>query len=181
MAKIWPVYEGKHPTYGGPWSELPFSEAVALFELRPTDFVSGIAVTPRFGDADRDLTWVGFKHIVVEVDPDEAPKLKWKPGFYKSKVKPKEAFRRLLQHAVTPAFGVENIVRVNSEPAVNSLGLAALRIKIVLAPSAIDRLARGAVLDALVRLQEQLREMREDRTPIVEYATEEELAHDAGP
>lgn len=181
MAKIWPVYEGKHPTYGSPWAEIPFAEAVALFELRPTDFLSGLAVTPRFGDAERDLTWTGFKHIIVEVDEDEASELGWKPGFYKSRVKPKEAFRRLLQHAVAPAFGPANVVRVDYEPTIDSLGEAALRISIVLARGAVDQLARGGALDALVRLQDRLREMREYRTPIIEYATEEELAQDAGP
>jgi hypothetical protein len=181
MAKIWPVFEGKHPTYGGPWAELPFSEAIGLFELRPTDFLSGPAVTPRFGDAERDLTWTGFKHIVVEVNESETSKLKWKPGFYRSKVKPKEAFRRLLQHAVTPAFGAENIVRVDYEPTTDSLGQDALRITLVLTPNAIKRLAGGGVLDALVRLQDRLHEMREYRTPIIEYATEAELAQDAGP
>ena len=181
MAKIWPVYEGKHPTYGGPWAELPFSEAVTLFELRPTDFLSDLEVTPKFGDAERDLTWTGFKHIIVEVDEQEATKAKWRPGFYRSKLKPKEAFRRLLQHAVSPAFGAENVERVDSAPTTDSLGQSALRITIVLKPGATERLAGGDVLDALVRLQDRLREMREYRTPIIEYATEAELAQDAGP
>ena len=37
MAKIWPVYEGRKPTSGGPWADLPVSEAVSLFELQPED------------------------------------------------------------------------------------------------------------------------------------------------
>lgn len=181
MAKIWPVYEGKQPTYGGPWAELLFSDAVTLFELRQTDFFSDLAVTPRFGDVERDLTWTGFKHVVVEVAEDEASEAKWRSGFYKSKVKPKEAFRRLLQHAVTPAFGVENVERVNYEPTADSLGQDAIRITIVLTPNATKRLSGGGGLDALVKLQDRLHEMKEYRTPIIEYATEAELAQDAGP
>lgn len=33
MAKIWPVYDGKVPTIGQPWAELPLTEAMRLFEL----------------------------------------------------------------------------------------------------------------------------------------------------
>jgi hypothetical protein len=51
----------------------------------------------------------------------------------------------------------------------------------VITPGATKKLKNGAVLDALVKLQERLREMRESRVPIVEYATEAELAQDAGP
>jgi hypothetical protein len=181
MAKIWPVYEGKHPTYGSPWAELPLGEAIRLFELRANDFVTNFDTTPRFGDANRDLTWTGFKHIVVEIDPKEAKEVNWQPGFYRSKVKPHEAFRRLIEHAVAPAFGVENIVRADYERATDSLGQDALRITIVLTPGGLERLAHGGVLDALVRLQDRLREMKEYRTPIIEYATEAELAQDAGP
>jgi hypothetical protein len=39
----------------------------------------------------------------------------------------------------------------------------------------------AAVLDALVSLRQRLREMREERIPIIEYATEAELQQDAGP
>src|SRR4051794_16489657 len=100
MAKIWPVYEGNGPTSGWPWADLPLSETVALFELRPDDFLSDSEATPRFGPVDRDLTFSGFKHIVVELERNETRQTKWKPGFYKSRIKPKEAFRRLLQHAL---------------------------------------------------------------------------------
>jgi hypothetical protein len=85
MAKIWPVYEGKEPTRGGPWAEVTLSEAITLLELRPADFVSEFEVTPRFGN-----------HVIVEVDPSEAVE-KWKAGFYRSRVTPKEALDRLGQ------------------------------------------------------------------------------------
>jgi hypothetical protein len=180
MAKIWPVYEGNRPTAGWPWAELPLSEAATLFELRPEDFVSNLDTTPRFGRTDLDLTFVGFKHIVVEVERNEARHSKWKPGFYKSRVKPRDAFGRLIQQALVSELGANNVVRVEWTPAVDSQGQPALKITVVIAPDATRKLKNGAVLDALVSLQERLREMRDDRVPIIEYATEAELKQDVG-
>jgi hypothetical protein len=96
MAKIWPVYEGKEPTRGGPWAEVTLSEAITLLELRPADFVSEFEVTPRFGNQDHAKLSGGFRHVIVEVDPSEAVE-KWKAGFYRSRVTPKEALDRLGQ------------------------------------------------------------------------------------
>ncbi len=181
MAKIWPVYEGERPTIGSPWARLPLLEAIGLFELRPDSFVSDLEVTPRFGAVDRDLTYAGFKHIVVEVERNEGRKAKWKPGFYKSPIKPRDAFGRLIRHALAAELGEDNIVRLDWEPTTDSQGREALKITVVIPPGATRKLRDGAVLDASVRLRERLREMGENRTPIVEYATEAELAQDAGP
>jgi hypothetical protein len=181
MAKIWPVYEGTEPTIGEPWAELPLPEALSLFELRPSDFVSDPEKAPRFGNVDRDLWFAGFKHVIVEVGASEGRRAKWKPGFYLSRIKPEDAFGRLIKQAFASALGEGNVLRVEYEPAIDSQGRDALRITVVIAPGAIKRLSNGAALDALVRLRGRLREMRERRTPIVEYATEAELAQDAGP
>jgi hypothetical protein len=179
MAKIWPVYEGERPTTW-PWARLPLAEAITLFELRQDDYVSDLETTPRFGFADRDLTFAGFKHIVVEIERNEGRQAKWKPGFYKSRVKPKDAFGRLIRHALTSKLGEDNVVRLDWEPTTDSQGREALKITVVIPPGAAQKL-KDAVLDALVSLRERLREMGEERTPIVEYATEAELAQDAGP
>jgi hypothetical protein len=40
MADIWPVYEGREPTRGEPWLSLPLEDAIALFELKPLQFIS---------------------------------------------------------------------------------------------------------------------------------------------
>lgn len=181
MAKIWPIYEGKEPTIGGPWARLPVLEAIALFELHPDDFVSDLEVTPRFGDADRNLTYAGYKHIVVEVEPNEGRQARWRPGFYRSRFTPKEAFGRLIRQSMVAELGDENVVGLEFEPTTDSQGREALKITVVIAPNAIQTLEGGAVLDALVRLRERLREMREDRIPIIEYATEAELEQDGSP
>lgn len=180
MAKIWPVYDGKEPTHWEPWARLRLPEAIAIFELRKEDFVSDLVATPRFGDVERDLTYAGFKHIVVEVESGEGKQEKWKPGFYRSRIKPKEAFNKLIRQALVGELGDNNVVRVEFEPTTDSRGRDALKVTVVIAPGATERLKGGAALDALVSLQERLREMREDRVPIIEYATEAELAQDGG-
>ena len=151
MAKIWPVYEGMNPL-------LPVSEAITLFELEPEDLVSDLTVTPRFGDVRRDLWFEGFKYIVVEVDRTEGRKTNWKPGFYRSRITPKEAFRRLIEQPFMAELGKKNVVRVAYEPGTDSWGRGALKITVVLAPGDARRLAKGT-LDASVRLQERLEEM----------------------
>jgi hypothetical protein len=181
MARIWPVYDGKEPTRGGPWAELPVSEAVDLFELQKEDFVSELAKTPRFGDVNRDLWYLGHKHVVVEIGPSEARRINWTPGYYRSRIEPDEAVGRLIRQALATELGDENVVRVEYEPTTDSQGRDALQIKVVIAPGATKKLKQGAALDALVRLRSRLHEMREERTPIVEYATEAELAQDGGP
>lgn len=180
MANIWRVYEGKEPTTGDPWVRLPVSEAVALFQLQPTDFVSDLEITPRFGDVNRDFPYAGFKHIVVEVKRDEKRQAKWKAGFYKSRITPKDAFGKLIQQALVSELGKNNVVRVAHEPTTDSRGQGALKITVVLAPGAAKKLANGAVLDALVKLRERLSDMREDRFPIIEYVTQAELDQDVG-
>jgi hypothetical protein len=179
MAKIWPVCEGASPTRGEPWAELPLSEAISLFELDREGFVSELTRTPRFGDTDDDLWYLGYRHIVVEIDPSESRRAKWQPGFYRSRVKPQEAFRRLIQQALVTELGQENVIRVEYEPTADSRGQDALGIMVVIKPKATKKLATEAPLKALVSLRKRLREMRDDRTPIIQYATEAELAQDA--
>lgn len=181
MAKIWPVHEGKEPTQGGPWAELPVSEAIAIFELNPDGFVSDSASDVRFGDVNRDLWFAGFKHIVVEIGRSEGRRVGWKPGYYKSPVSPEDAFGRLIQQALATELDEQNVLRIEYGPGTDSLGRDALRVTVVIAPDATAKLQSGAALDALVRLRERLHEMREERTPIVEYATEAELQEDAAP
>jgi hypothetical protein len=112
---------------------------------------------------------------------NEGRQEKWKPGFYKSNIPPREAFGRLIRQALAQKLGHDNVVRVEYSPTIDSWGRDALKIMVVVAPNAAQRLANGAVLDALVQLRQRLREMGEDRTPIVEYATEADLEQDADP
>lgn len=68
-----------------------------------------------------------------------------------------------------------NLERTVAEPATDSQGNEALRITIVLKPEAAGTLTGDDALDLLVEIQRRLRVEGEERLPIVEYATEQEL------
>jgi hypothetical protein len=67
------------------------------------------------------------------------------------------------------------IVSVKSTSTTDSAGNAALRITIVLTPESTASISGGAALNTLDKLQRRLQEKGEDRFPIIEYATPEEL------
>ena len=73
-------------------------------------------------------------------------------------------------------FGPENVVRVESEPTVDSQGKEALDILIVIAPGVADAFTGDDVLGTLVQINDRLLEAGDERLPIIGYATEEELA-----
>ena len=179
MAIVWRLHDGKAPTNGSPWLELPFEDVVQAFSLTKNDFVSDITITPRFGDASRDLWFSGFKHIVVEIDRAEAKKYQWSPGFYRAKVKPSEARNHLLRQSVARKMGEDNVVRVESAPASDSTGNDNARVTIVLSENAIGRVSNDSVLNAVVSLRERLRALGQDRSPLIQYATESELKQNA--
>lgn len=180
MAKIWRVYEGREPTRGGPWMDLPLSEAISIFDMRPENFLSDGETKPRFGNVDRDLWYAGHKHIVVEVEYREVQKTNWPSGFYLLSIDPDEAFDRVIEHALEIELGKRNVIRWWHEPTTDSQGRDALKITVVIAPGATKTLKGGATLDAIVELQKRLHIMQDDRTPIIHYATEAELAQDGG-
>ena len=179
MAAVWRVYDGKHPTNGSPWLELPFEDVVQAFGLTKNDLVSDITVTPRFGDASRDLWFRGFQQVVVEIDAAEAKKHKWDPGFYRAKTKPREALNLLLRQSVAREMGEDNVIRVESAPASDSTGNDNARVTIVLSENAIGRVSNDSVLNAVVSLRERLRALGQDRSPLIQYATESELKQNA--
>ena len=183
MARIWRVYKGKEPAPRGPWADVPLSVAVSAFELRPEDFVGELDAKPgpRFGQAERDLWHLGYKHIVVEIEPSEGRRAKWKPGYYHSRVRPEDAFDRLVRQPFLAELGAANVLRVECVPASDSYGRDALNVTVVIAPGAVKKLATRAPLNALVGLQERLDELGDERTPIIGYATEAELAEDGDP
>ena len=73
-------------------------------------------------------------------------------------------------------FGSQKIVRVESEPTADLDGNEALNLLIVVAPDFAEAINGDAVLDTLVQIVDRLQEAGDDRFPIIEYATEEELA-----
>lgn len=69
----------------------------------------------------------------------------------------------------------EAVARVMSKPFTDSEGEPSVRITIVLNPGFPDRIKGDDVLNTLVGIKRRLREAGEDRYPLIEYATEEEL------
>ena len=69
-----------------------------------------------------------------------------------------------------------NFASIDIATMVDMEGHDALRITIVLNPGAASRIDGDAALDTLVQMQDRLRKEGEERFPIVEYATAEELS-----
>ena len=67
------------------------------------------------------------------------------------------------------------IQRVLSRPALDSEGHEALHITIVLKRGSADKITGDKALDTLVEIDRALRDAREDRFPIIDFVTEEEL------
>jgi hypothetical protein len=65
--------------------------------------------------------------------------------------------------------------RVLSRPALDSDGHEALHITIVLKRGSADKISGDKALDTLVEIDRALRDAREDRFPIIDFVTEEEL------
>ena len=175
MAHIWPVYDGSEPTRGEPWATLPFEDIAGPLDLSPGDFISDLDTTPRFGRVTEDLSIYGFRHIIVQIDPDEAVRINWKPGYYRSPKRPAEVFDWLLQRALAPDLGEENIVRVSYEYSADSEGRPSMKVLVVLAPGAVGKLSSKKTLAAFRTVMDHLRKMGAEGTPLVQYATEEEL------
>lgn len=84
--------------------------------------------------------------------------------------------REIALHAAQLGIANNGIEKVLTEPATDSDGNDALRITLVLTPAAVQSLTGDNALDILVNIQQSLSREGEERFPIVEYATETELA-----
>jgi hypothetical protein len=179
MARIWPVLQrdGREEAPPFPWVEVPLAEAVRLCELRPGDLGAALTMArPGFVDPELHLWYTSFKRVAVEVEEAEAPKAKWKPGFYWTRLTPQEVFRRLIEQPMIEALGTENVVRVEVDTAIDALGRGATRPIVVITPDALDRLDVYTIVAAEARLRERLREMHVAGVAIIGYGTEAELA-----
>ena len=83
---------------------------------------------------------------------------------------------KIVEKAAKSALGRESVVRVFTEPGSDAEGQDALRITLVVTPSAVETIDGDALLDNILKIHDALWERGEQRTPMVSYATEEELA-----
>lgn len=87
---------------------------------------------------------------------------------------------RKVDHVVSEAAsailkGATGVRSVASEPALDSQGREALNITIILKRGSVDKISGGKALDTLVSIERALREAKEERFPIINFVTEEEL------
>ena len=78
-------------------------------------------------------------------------------------------------------FGVENVVRAEVHPWIDSDGDDTWRVLIVVNPKIVDTINGDVVLDNIIELHNWLADSGEDRMPFLQYATEEELAQSDDP
>jgi hypothetical protein len=96
MAKVWFVYEGPEPTRGSPAYELPAEEAIERLGVTQERFLSGLdAPGPRF-NKDSSLGQIaGRKHVVLELEENEAKATGWVGGYYYVSGDPEEVIALL--------------------------------------------------------------------------------------
>jgi hypothetical protein len=83
--------------------------------------------------------------------------------------------RQIVRQAATANLGSANFTSVINSTATDSTGHEALRITIVIKPGAETKIKGDAALDTVVQIQDRLRKAGEERFPLVEFATTEEL------
>jgi len=92
-----------------------------------------------------------------------------------------ERINEIAKNVAIANLKARNVDRVFSEPTIDSRGEDALRITIVIKPGVVTKIKGDALLDTLVQLHNELQKAGENRLPIVEYATQEELEQSDDP
>ena len=86
-----------------------------------------------------------------------------------------EEVGRISMNAASVALQGAELSAVFGEPTFDSLGKDALVVTIVIR-SGVEKISGDAAIDAFVRIQRDLSEAGEERFPIIEFATEEEMS-----
>jgi hypothetical protein len=87
---------------------------------------------------------------------------------------------RIARRIADANLSSSTISSVHSEPMIGSEGQEMLRIRIILTPGSTDTIKGDAALNTLVEIRNVLQGKGEERFPVVEYATEEELQESGG-
>jgi hypothetical protein len=87
----------------------------------------------------------------------------------------KEEIATITKAAATTTLGSQSFVDVANTAITDSTGGDALQITIVLTPGSTDAITGERALRTLGEIRTRLQEAGEQRLPIVEYATQEEL------
>jgi hypothetical protein len=87
----------------------------------------------------------------------------------------------IVRTAATANLGSATFSDVISEPTADLDGRDALKITIVLEPEVVGTIEGDAALNTLVEILGNLQKAGDERFPIIEYATEQELLENDGP
>lgn len=82
---------------------------------------------------------------------------------------------KVIVKAAEAGLGSERVMRVQSRDMIDSQGREALGVTIVLKRGTFNKVKDSGVLHLLSQIQRQLHESGENRLPIVDFVTEEEL------
>ena len=95
MAKVWFVREGPDPTTGAPaYDDLPLERCIDQLGLTKKDWLHGLDRTPHFR-APGPVATPEYRHVVCQVDDQEAADEAWMAGYYLLEISPKEVAKRL--------------------------------------------------------------------------------------
>jgi hypothetical protein len=86
-----------------------------------------------------------------------------------------EQISQIVSDVVAAKTSPSSVRAVSSEPATAFEDEEAVRITIVLTPDAVTQLAAGLAGDAVVQIMDRLRDAGEERFPLLQFATEQEL------
>lgn len=89
-----------------------------------------------------------------------------------------DTISRITRDAVAKQVAVADLERVRTETTADSDGNEAVRITIVLTAHGVKSLTGDQALDLLTEVQQRLQHEGDERFPIIEYATEQELELD---
>jgi hypothetical protein len=92
-----------------------------------------------------------------------------------------EQISRIVDEVASPILGDTNVVRVFAEPGKDADRNDIVRVTIVLAAGAVDRVDDEALSSTLINTNKRLRKLGEERQSILFYTTEEELATSGDP
>lgn len=92
-----------------------------------------------------------------------------------------EKIEQMVREVATANLPPQTVLSVFSEATTDSEGEEAIRITIVIAPEGAASITGNAALDTLVQIQRRFSQEGEERFPIIEYATEDELQNSGDP
>ena len=94
MAKVWFVREGPDPTTGAPAYDISLQQCIDQLGLAKNDWLHGLDQKTHF-HARRIVAAPEHRHVVCEIDEQEASDEVWRAGFYLLEISPRQVAERL--------------------------------------------------------------------------------------